>query len=415
VELRKLLCHAFKTVPFYNKKYTYHGFNTSSFTKFELEDLPLLPVLSKQDLRKFGTTTLISSKKDKKGAFFSSSGSTGTPTKILYSKTMHQRWTACFESRVKNWAGVSHHNIRGMIGGRRIVPEGLGKPPFYRWNIFEKQVYFSAYHIAPANVENYLEGMKKHGVEYMMGYAMSNFFIAKFLLDSGFEVPRLKAVVISSEKLTPEMRQIFEQTYQCRAFDTWSSVEACGQISECEHGSLHISPDIGILEFLNKKNQNAVPGEQAEIVCTGLLNQSQPLIRYRISDIAILSQDKCPCGREMPTVKDIGGRIEDIITGKDGRKMVRFHGIFINIPKIKEAQVIQHTLQDFEILIKTDEPLLASEEAIIQQRMESQLGVINLKISSVQEIPKGQNGKFKAVISHLNWRLSTGHNWLIDS
>ena len=176
-------------------------------------------------------------KREKAGHFFASSGSTGTPTKILFSHAMHQRWMALFESRVRNWAGVNSFIPRGMIGGRRVLPTANNKPPFYRYNSFEKQVYFSAYHINRKNATDYLEGMKRYQVEYMTGYAMSNFFLARFFKEQQLNAPQLKAVLTSSEKLTKEMRQVFKEVYNCKTYDSWSGVEACGLITECEHGS----------------------------------------------------------------------------------------------------------------------------------------------------------------------------------
>ena len=66
-----------------------------------------------------------------------------------------------------------------MIGGRRVLPSGDSEPPFYRYNFFEKQTYFSAYHIGPSTVKDYLAGMIDTGVQYMTGYAMSNYFLAQ--------------------------------------------------------------------------------------------------------------------------------------------------------------------------------------------------------------------------------------------
>ncbi|MDG2356867.1 MAG: hypothetical protein P8L21_01125, partial [Polaribacter sp.] len=58
IELRKLLIHAFNTVPYYYEKYKKHGFTHTDFKKFELEDLHKLPFLEKEDFRKYGRTTL---------------------------------------------------------------------------------------------------------------------------------------------------------------------------------------------------------------------------------------------------------------------------------------------------------------------------------------------------------------------
>jgi phenylacetate-CoA ligase len=397
--IRGILIHAYKNVPFYTMKFTQLGFNEDSLAKFALDDLQKLPFLEKDMLRQHGTTTLISTNPEPNGEFFASSGSTGTPTQIVISHTMHQRWSAGFEARIRNWAGIDRSTPRGTIGGRRVVRDGLSKGPFYRYNLVEKQVYFSAYHISLANVQNYVEGMFKHKIEYMTGYAMSNFLLARFIEGKGIKAPQLKAVITSSEKLTQEMRDTFKRVYGCKTFDSYSGVEACGLISECEEGSLHVSPDMGIIEFLNKDQKPAEPGELAELVCTGILNFNQPLIRYRIGDMAVLGESKCACGRNMPVVSEITGRVEDVVIGPDGREMVRFHGIFINISNIIRAQVIQEEIDHFIINVEVSSPLSTEQNEIILTRMKSQLGSIKVKVNQVDEIPLNANGKFKAVIS----------------
>ncbi len=402
LQLRRLLIHAFETAPYYQSTFKALGIDRSTLQKFELQDLPKLPFLTKNSLRLLGATDLRSRQPEPKTKLFSSSGSTGTPTQILFSEAMHQRWMAGYEARVRHWAGVSLQDPRGMIGGRRVIPHGHARAPYYRYNSAEKQTYFSAYHLSAANASNYLEGMRKHGVTYMNGYAMSNFFLARFLEESGLKAPQLKAVLPSSEKLTAEMRTTFQKVYGCKAFDAWSGVEACGLVSECEHGQLHMSPDIAILEFLDPiSGQEAAPGQLAEVVCTGLLNYDQPLIRYRIGDLMRPSTTACSCGRQMPIIQEIEGRTEDIVIGPDGRKMVRFHGIFTGIQSIIEGQIVQLDYAHFVVKIVAARPLSESERKSICHRMESQLGNIKVEIVETDCIPRGPNGKFSAVVSKL--------------
>lgn len=399
-ELQKVLCFAFENVPYYKNKWELSGLTKDSIQRITIDSLGSLPFLEKNDLRKYCKSALLSSGIRGKKTFFASSGTTGTPVSILYSKTMHQLWSAAYEARVRHWAGVNRFMSRGMIGGRRVVPEGNATIPYYRYNTFENQIYFSAYHISPSTAANYLDAMRKYRPEYMAGYAMSNYLLARYIYEQKLKAPKLKAVITSSEQLTQQMRDTFEKVYGCKTYDGWSGVEACGLVSECEYGKLHINPDVGLIEILDKQGMPVSPGETGEVVCTGFLNYEQPLIRYKIGDYMTLALNQsCSCKREMPIIENIIGRIEDVIIGKDGREMVRFHGIFIGLDKIIQAQVIQEEIDTIHLNIVSETPLTNEEQEILTKRIYSQLGDVNVQIFQLKEIPCGANGKHKAVIS----------------
>lgn len=401
--LRKLLIHSFQQVPYYRNLFTKMGLSEDKLAHFDIERLSVLPILDKVTFRNGCTSDFLSQTLEDNGTFLHTSGSTGTPLQIRYSLRMQQQYSAIYEANVRNWAGVDWKTPRGVIGGRRIVPDGITTGPFYRYNFMEKQVYFSAYHISAETAANYVEGMKRYGIEYLEGYASANYFLARFIEESGLQAPRLKAVLTSSEQLTPEMRATFKRVYDCEAFDSYNGVDLCNLISECEHHRLHIVPDAGIVEILNPEGKPCQAGETGEVISTGLLNFDQPLIRYRVGDYVTLSANQdCPCGRNMPVIEAINGRIEDTVIGPDGREMMRFHGITINIPCVIESQVIQHELTWFEIKLVVSRPPIEDELATIRKRMISQLGEIKLDIQIVPSIPRGPNGKFKAVISHVS-------------
>ncbi len=402
-KLRDLLIHAFTYVPFYKEKYSKAGFHLIDFQNFKLENLSSLPFLEKQELREFGETKLLAENREK-GNFYSSSGSTGTPTKIYYSPRFHQTWSAAFEVRIREWAGVNRFTARGMIGGRRVVKEGDSQGPFYRYNSIEKQTYFSAYHIGPNTVRDYLEGMIKGKVQYMTGYAMSNYFLAQEIEKAGLKAPKLKAVITSSEKLSPEMRETFLRVYQCKTFDSYSGVEACGLISETPYGYLVNSPDVGILEVIDEQGKAVSFGASGEVVSTGLLNFDQPLIRYRIGDRVRLGTEVMkPQNIHMPVIDRIDGRVEDKIVGPDGRVMVRFHGIFIDHQGLVASQVVQEK-RDW-IILRLVTSLSFSKvvsEPIMIQRIQSQLGSdIKVSFEYLEDLPRTSSGKIKAVISRL--------------
>ncbi|MGV6844753.1 MAG: hypothetical protein ACWA42_01335, partial [Lutibacter sp.] len=184
VELRKILFQAFTQVPYYFDKYTKAGLKLSDIKNFKLINLKHLPILEKDELRAFGKTSLLANNKEK-GTFLASSGSTGTPIEIYFSKKDHQTWSALYETRVRNWANLNYKQSRSMIGGRRILTTSKLKAPFYRFNFIEKQAYFSAYHISLKTTPIYVNELFKVKSDYLVGYAMSIYLLCINIIKLG--------------------------------------------------------------------------------------------------------------------------------------------------------------------------------------------------------------------------------------
>lgn len=399
LELRRLLSHANRNVPFYQDLFSKIGLNECDIINFSLDDLSSLPILEKEELRLFGKSKLLSNSIDRRGSFFSSSGSTGTPISVYYSVDFHRKISALMETRVRQWAGVTKNDPRAMIGGRRVVANSIDKGPFYRYNFSEKQIYFSAYHISKKTVEDYYNGFVKYNPKYITGYASGIFYLASLFNEVGINEIRLKCAITSSEKLTKKMRTTIEQAFNCPVFDSYSGVENCGLISQHPNGNLYLSPESGILQIVDSNDHIIKSDKPGDALFTGLLNFDQPLIRYRIGDVISISNEiESASEIQMPIVKDIIGRIEDKIEGPDGRVMSRFHSVFINCPNIKRGQIIQNSISEFEIRVESDYALKHDEVEEMINVMKSQLGDIHVEVKRVDQIPTTKNGKFKAVV-----------------
>lgn len=402
-KLRELVLHAWDNVEFYKKKYSGVGIDRQFLENITIDSLKELPILTKDELRRFGKTTMLASNRSR-GIFINSSGSTGTPTSIYMSKAFQRRWQSFYEARIRNWAGVNCKMPRGTIGGRIIMPSADLIPPFYRYNIFEKQTYFSAFHITPSSVSNYCDGMVSNKVKYIAGHAMSNFMLASMMEKNGIIPPQMKAIITSSEKLTDDMREVISRVYRCKVYDSYSGCEACGLISETNRGDLVVSPDVGVMEFIKDDGSYAEAGEVGEIISTGFWNLDQPLIRYRIGDIALLSRDqKLKSGHSMVKIDEIIGRIEDTVLSKDGRHIVRFHGVFEGIDGLVTAQLIQKDYDVFAVRLVTDNVYSTlNGESLIRDRIRIRVGDVSVSFEYVDNLPIEKNGKVKAIISLLS-------------
>jgi phenylacetate-CoA ligase len=94
--------------------------------------------------------------------------------------------------------------------------------------------------------------------------------------------------------------------------------------------------------------------------------------------------------------------LEDLVIGPDGREMVRFHGIFLGLPHVREGQLIQETLTTFRVRLMVDAGFGDEERKIINQRFSERLGKVHISFEYVDHIERTERGKFRAVISRVN-------------
>jgi phenylacetate-CoA ligase len=396
-ELKRLLPACAMHVPYYRE--TWDESTRQAALKGELRRLPML---EKDPLR---TTPLKFLREDVHPIHplvFQTSGSTGTPISCHYTIAELRQSLALRETRSARWAGVSFRMPRATFSGRLVEPDPESNGPYHRFNAVEKQVYLSAFHLRPDTASRYVDAMRDHKVLWATGYAVSFYLLASFMLEQKIPPFGLKAVITTSEKLTQEMRQVMEQAYGCRVHQEYSTVENAIFASECEHGRLHESPDVALTEILRPDGTPCEPAEAGEVVVTSFSRQYQPLVRFKLGDIAAWDEKPCPCGRSMPVIKEVIGRIEDVVIGPDGRRMVRFHGVFVNQPHVREGQIVQESLELIRVLVVPAPGFDQSDVGDIAHRVQQRLGSgVRVVVEAVDSIPRTRAGKFKAVISRL--------------
>ena len=148
----------------------------------------------------------------------------------------------------------------------------------------------------------------------------------------------------------------------------------------------------------------AVPdGGSGEVLATNFTRPSQPMIRYRVGDMAAHSDEQPRCGRGMPVLREVFGRVEETVYGLDGRRMVRFHEIFVNQPHVQEGQIIQEKLDLIRVKVVPKPGYDTDDEqdiiVRIQQRLTADTHVV---VEPVKKIERTKNGKFRAVICNLS-------------
>lgn len=172
--------------------------------------------------------------------------------------------------------------------------------------------------------------------------------------------------------------------------------ELVGAGSECEEGSMHQWPEVGIIEIDKDETDSS-----GEFICTGLFNADMPLIRYRVGDRGTLSDRKCECGRGLPVIEKVEGRNDDVLFSRDGRAVGRLDPVFKADLRIEEAQIIQKSLSEILVKVVPSDGFGTREGDLLTTRIQDRLGDMNVRLEMVASIPRTSRGKFRAVICDL--------------
>ena len=397
--LTYILNRAATQVPYYRdywKKRQLEGHRS------EWENLANWPILEKETIRSQPLQFLAEDANPRRMFYEHTSGTTGKPLDLWFSRRTVQASYALMEARWRRWHGVNRHTRWAIFGGQLVTPARQRKPPFWIWNQGLKQLYFSSYHLAPDLIPHYVEALHSFQPEYLVGCTSSLYAVAIEVLRSGLSLPTLRVAVTNAEPVYDYQRQAIADAFHCPVRETYGMCENVVNASECEAGSLHLWPDASVLEVV-EGTEPVAPGRSGEFIGTGLLNLDMPLIRYRVGDRGAFPQNQtpCRCGRSLPVLATVEGRNDDVLYTPNGTRIGRLDPVFkANLP-IREAQIIQTHLNRFTVRYVPVGSLTASDAQLLVSRLQERLGEVQVTLEALADIPRTGNGKFRAVICNL--------------
>ncbi|MEO6628518.1 MAG: AMP-binding protein [Aquihabitans sp.] len=369
-----------------------------------LKGLTELPLLRKDRLRA-DPRAFVRDNAPRRLASEHTSGTTATPLTLWISRPDYRSWYALSEARWRRWYGVSRHDRWAIIGGQPIVSPTAVTPPYWVWNAPMRQLYLSSYHVAERTAQAYIDAIDSHRITYLLGYPSSIHALAQACLKLGRRPKALRVVVANAEPVLPHQRAAISDVFGCPVRETYGMAEYVAAASECDQGRLHLWPEVGVLEVLDHASSEPVPpGTTGRFACTGLVNTSMPLIRYLVGDAGSLAPPEatCPCGRTLPILASVEGRCDDLVRTPDGRLIGRLDPVFKQDLPIHGAQIVQLEIDRFRILVVPAEGYGPEPEAAIARRLRDRVGDVRVEFEPVDTLPLGPNGKFKAVVSHLD-------------
>lgn len=361
------------------------------------------PVLRKDALRGNKDDFLADDADPKRLYLEHTSGTTGTPVEFWSDRATLQSWYALAEARWRRWYGVSRHDRWAIIGGQQVVAFKQQKPPFWVWNAGLNQLYMSALHIKPDLLVHYLDAIRRYKIVYLYGYSSSLYWLALAAIENKVTLD-LKVVLTNAEPLYDYQREAMRQAFNCPVRETYGLCEMVSAMSECEFERLHLWTDAGVAELLDDNDRPVGPGEKGRLVCTGLLNEVMPLIRYEVMDEARFAPPdyQCECGRSLPVVEKVLGRLDDTIITKDGRKLALLDIVFGSHLHIKEAQIVQETLDLIRVRVVPARGWCEADAREIKAAMLERMGETEVRVELVEEIERTFAGKLRVMVSKID-------------
>jgi phenylacetate-CoA ligase len=244
--------------------------------------------------------------------------------------------------------------------------------------------------------------LRRYRIKYMLGYTSSLYALAQEILWAGLEPVKMAVVITNAEPVPDYQREAISEAFQCPVRETYGMAEIVVSAGECSQGSLHLWPEAGWLEVLDG-GRPVERGASGELVCTGFLNPDMPLVRYRVGDRGAMGDASadCSCGRSLPLLGSVEGRIDDVLYTTDGRRVGRLDPVFKSRLPIREAQIIQEALDRVRLrYVPAPDFTLDAVRSIVEQ-LRMRMGSIEVSLEQMTELPRGANGKLRAVICNL--------------
>ncbi len=399
--LGKLLRRAALQVPFYREQWAERRRRGD---QADWENLQNWPILDKEDVRRNPRAFLADDCNEKRMFRVRTSGTTGKPIDLWFSRGTHTNFYGVAEARGRYWYGVSRRDRWAIQGAHLVVPSSATRPPFWVWNGAFKQLYLSAFHLTQQWIPAFLDALIKYKIVYLHGYPQYLYIIANEILRLKRRDIKMKVVIANAEPLFDYQREVIEAAFGCPVRETWGMSEIVGSAGECEHGRLHLWPEVGVVEVM-ESGQSVPENATGEFICTGLMNHDMPLIRYRVGDRgAFAKENSCPCGRTLPILKALEGRVTDMIYLPDGKMINRLEPVFVSELPLVEAQVIQDSLTRIRILYVPGPDFAKEHEQLMLARMRERMGNPDMEIvaEATDAIPRTKAGKFQTNVCNLS-------------
>ena len=311
--LQETVSRVYAKVPYYRAKMDEMGVKPQDIQS--LADLQKLPFTTKQDMRDTYPFGLFAVPQDELVRIHASSGTTGKPTVVGYTRGDLETWTDCV-ARIACMGGATEKDIAQICFGYGMFTGALG----LHYGL--EKIGAAIVPSSTGNSEKQLMYMKDFCTSLLVATPSYALRLAEVARETGIDPKTdlgIKIALVGSELLTDAMREEMHNAWGRDVKITsnygMSELMGPGVSGEClEFCGMHINEDYFIPEIIDSNTGEVLPaGEKGELVITCIKKEGLPLIRYRTKDVTRLFYEPCACGRTTCRMENLSGRSDDML------------------------------------------------------------------------------------------------------
>ena len=367
-----------------------------------LSQLTRLPLLTRSDLRDRFDALTSSKCPPEHGRIGkqSTTGSTGAAVSFLTTTVTELYWRV-FTLREHLWhrrdlnrklAVVRHLSTLDRATNWGVATAGL---------VATGPAVANSIHTDAADILTWLEAERP---AYFHTHPSLLHTLARLSIRQNVRLEGLLEVRTFAEALAPDLRDLCREAWGVPLTDIYSTNDAGYVALQCpEHTHYHVQAEGLFVEVLDAQGNPCGPGEVGRVVLTTLQNYAMPLVRYDIGDYAEVGPP-CPCGRGLPVLNRIVGRVRNMFVTADGKSFWPSFGHLrlSEILPVRQFQFVQKTTTLVEGRFVTDRPLDDNEEATLREHVTSKMPPgIELRVTYCDRIERSAGGKYEDYVSEL--------------
>jgi len=410
---RLLLKHCLRNVPYYRERLTAAGAVPEDLSTMEdFRRLPLLPRRTFQE--RFADFHADALPPDTvRAGEYATSGTSGVPVRVSTTNVTNQWWMA-LHLRDLEWTGV---DPRGSLASVRFIGASVGEEELkrYREGVTlpgwfpgpRPLIETGPLHVMDIHQDPRLQlaWLRRVAPDYLLSYASNLDFLAGLVREGGERLPSLKAVQNISETLTDEIRARVEAAFGVPVKNAYSCGEAGYLASPCPQGrGLHAHAESVILEVLDEHDRPCVPGQSGRVVLTALHNYLTPLVRYEIMDEAVMGDSPCPCGRGLPLLAEVRGKVRSLFRLPDGR-VKHAGGLAKGLPHLGgmiQHQIVQRAVDHFLVRVVPNRAWTPDHPERVRRLVREHVEApVRVDVETYERLPLSPGGKLLDVVSEL--------------